>query len=66
MTALWHELLDLQGPSAIRQVDTDGSWIRFVPGGPSANWTVFLRRADSPAGAAAQDPRLPGLRFELV
>jgi hypothetical protein len=36
--------------------------VRFVGGGPSANWTVLLRRATPDAA----DPELPGITFRLV
>jgi hypothetical protein len=65
-TAQWHALLDLGEPGAESVVDLGGCWVRFVPGGPSAEWTVHLRRADSPAGSAVEAPSLPGIRFELV
>ncbi|MBI1379130.1 MAG: hypothetical protein GC157_16860 [Frankiales bacterium] len=64
--AQWHSLLDLGEPGSEPVVDLGGCWVRFVEGGPSAEWTVHLRRADTPAGAAAQAPELPGLRFVLV
>lgn len=67
MNALWHELLDLGSPTASDQnagdeIDLGGIVVKFVPGGPSANWTVILRRAKP----SAVDPGLPGITFRLV
>ena len=36
--------------------------VRFTPGGPSADWTVVLRRSSH----SAVDPGLAGITFELV
>jgi hypothetical protein len=65
MTALWHELLDLGDVQVENEVQLGGPWVRFVPGGPSADWTVVLRRADSAAGAGVIAPTLAGISFEL-
>ena len=62
MALLWHELLDLGAPAVSGEVQLGGRWVRFVPGGPSADWTIFLRRTSSASAA----PSLPGVRFELV
>lgn len=59
----WRELLDLGAQAAPDTVQLGGPWVRFVPGGPSAAWTVVLRRA---AGATVTAPVLPGVSFELV
>jgi hypothetical protein len=66
MTTLWHELLDLGAPAKADEVALGGTWVRFVPGGPSAQWKVLLSRAATPAGQNATAPSLPGLTFELV
>jgi hypothetical protein len=66
MTTLWHELLDLGAPAKADEVQLGGTWVRFVAEGPSAQWNVLLRRADSAAGRAAAAPSLPGITFELV
>jgi hypothetical protein len=63
---LWRELLDLAPSAKSDEVQLGGPWVRFVSGGPSADWTIVLRRADSPAGAAVTAPSLPGISFELV
>lgn len=63
-TALWHELLGLDGPSVPDEIDLGGTRVRFVAGGPSAEWTIQLRRASSGADPAV--PELPGVHFELV
>ncbi len=62
MTSLWHRLLDLGEPAVPNEVEMGGSFVRFVPGGPSADWTVVLRTASS----AASDPGLSGISFRLV
>jgi len=62
MAQLWHDLLDIGEPATPGEVDLGGVTVRFVGGGPSANWTVLLRRA--PPDAA--DPELPGITFRLV
>ena len=62
MTTLWHELLDLGEPANPSEVDLGGITVRFVPGGPSHEWTVILRRAND----RAVDPGLPGVTFRLV
>ena len=62
MTLLWHRLLDLGEPAVADEVEMGGAFVRFVPGGPSADWTVVLRTASS----AAQDPGLSGINFRLV
>jgi hypothetical protein len=62
MATLWHELLDLGEQATPGEVDLGGITVRFVPGGPSAQWTVVLRTANE--GAA--DPGLPGISFRLV
>jgi hypothetical protein len=64
--AQWHALLDLGAPGDEPVVDLGGCWVRFVPGGPSSQWVVHFKRADTEAGAAASAPTLPGVRFELV
>ncbi|SDJ41158.1 hypothetical protein SAMN05444157_3244 [Frankineae bacterium MT45] len=64
--ALWHDLLDLGTPAEPTVIEMGGISVEFVAGGPSAEWTVTLRRADSAAGASAAAPSLAGLRFELV
>jgi len=66
MCRLWHNLLGLGDPTAPDEVEMSGSWVRFVAGGPSADWTVHLSRSQSPAGAAAEDPGLSGIHFTLV
>ena len=65
MAALWHELLDLGAPTVENEVQMGGPFVRFVAGGPSADWNVVLRRADNEAGRSVVAPNLPGLRFEL-
>jgi hypothetical protein len=62
MAVLWHELLDIGQPAVPGEVDLGGVTVRFVAGGPSAEWTVVLRRAN----ADARDPGLPGIAFRLV
>jgi hypothetical protein len=62
MASLWHELLDLGQPKTPNEIDLGGIPVRFVLGGPSANWTVVLKRAN----ANAVDPGLPGITFRLV
>lgn len=62
MTALWRELLGLGEPARPDEVDLSGSYVRFTAGGPSANWTVLVRRASPDAS----DPSLPGITFQLV
>jgi hypothetical protein len=63
--ALWHDLLGLGDPVLPDTVDLGGIPVRFVPGGPSANWTVLVRR--SPVGGdRASEPLLPGITFRLV
>lgn len=62
MTALWLELLDLGEQSTPNEIDLGGAWVRFTPGGPSADWTVVLRRSTH----SAVDPGLAGITFELV
>lgn len=61
---LWHELLDLGQTGT--EIDLGGAWVRFVPGGPSADWTVHLRRAGDSAAHPASDPALPGITFRFV
>lgn len=61
--AQWRHLLDLGEQAAPDTVQLGGPWVRFVPGGPSAEWTVLLRRAP---GATVTAPVLPGIKFELV
>ena len=46
-------------------IDLGGIPVRFVPGGPSADWTVLLRRA-ADGGERAGEPTLPGITFRLV
>ena len=62
MTVLWHDLLGLGRPVRPDEVDLAGSYVRFTTGGPSADWTVLLRRS----GDSASDPALPGITFRLV
>jgi hypothetical protein len=62
---LWHELLGLGSPAMPDTIDLGGISVRFVPGGPSANWTVSLRRSAG-GGDRATDPALPGITFRLV
>ena len=62
MNLLWHRLLDLGEPSTDHSIDLGGAYVRFVGGGPSADWTVVLRTAS----VAAVDPALPGITFRLV
>jgi hypothetical protein len=66
MTTLWRHLLDLQPTGKDDELQLGGSWVRFVPGGPSADWNIVLRRAGNEAGKSATAPSLPGVRFELV
>jgi hypothetical protein len=66
ITTLWHELLDLGAPVKDNEVQMGGTWVRFVPGGPSADWNIVLRRAETDAGKAVTAPTLSGIRFELV
>ena len=58
----WRALLDLPEQADPTALDLGGATVRFVPGGPSSEWTLLLRRADD----AARDPNLPGLRFAFV
>jgi hypothetical protein len=60
--AQWRRLLDLAEAPEPATLDLGGPTVRFVPGGPSSNWTVLLRRTDD----AAADPQLPGIGFRLV
>ncbi len=62
MTSLWHRLLDLGAPAVPDEIEMGGAFVRFMPGGPSADWTVVLRTAAS----TARDPGLPGISFRLV
>lgn len=62
MNVLWHRLLDLGEPAVPDEIELGGAFVKFVPGGPSADWTVVLRTAS----AAAVDPGLPGISFRLV
>jgi hypothetical protein len=66
MATLWRDLLDLADSGSSDELLLGGGWVRFVPGGPSADWNIVLRRADNDAGKAATAPSLPGVRFELV
>jgi hypothetical protein len=61
MTELWLDILELPAPVETNVLDLGGATVRFVPGGPSADWTVLLRRS-GPAG----DPGLAGITFRLV
>lgn len=65
MNALWHDLLGLGTPAAADTIDLGGIPVRFVPGGPSADWTVLLRRS-ADGGERAADPALSGITFRLV
>jgi hypothetical protein len=60
--ALWHELLELGAPVRPDEIDLGGTWVGFTPGGPSAEWTVVVRRS----GPDAVDPGLPGVRFRVT
>ena len=60
--AQWRALLDLPGEAGETSIEMGGPVVRFVPGGPSSNWTVLLRRA----GDAATDPALPGVSFAFA
>jgi len=62
---LWHDLLGLPDPQAADTIDLGGIPVRFIPGGPSADWTVLLRRAVD-GGDRAEEPTLPGVTFRLV
>jgi len=62
-TAQWLQLLGLPEPDQPDTVQLGQSWVRFVAGGPSARWTVWLRRAP---GSAAVAPALAGIDFHLV
>ena len=64
--ALWRDLLDLAPGAKDDELQLGGAWVRFVPGGPSADWNIVLRRADNDAGAVVAAPSLPGVRFEIV
>jgi hypothetical protein len=61
---LWHELLGLASPARADTIDL-GIPVTFVPGGPSANWTVTLRRSAA-VGDRADAPQLPGITFRLI
>ena len=62
MNTLWHQLMDLGEPVLPDQVDLGGAYVKFVDGGPSADWTVVLRTSS----ADAVDPGLAGISFRLV
>lgn len=62
MNTLWHQLMDLGEPVQRDQVDLGGAYVKFVEGGPSADWTVVLRTS----AASAVDPGLAGISFRLV
>lgn len=62
MNGLWHRLLDLGEPRDRDSIDLGGAYVRFVPGGPSADWTVVVRTAS----VDAADPALPGITFRLI
>ena len=62
MNALWHQLLDVGIPGPQHRIDLGGAYVQFVPGGPSAHWTVVVRTAS----VDAVDPALPGITFRLV
>ncbi len=66
MNALWHDLLDLGAPAKTDEIQLGGTWVRFVAGGPSAQWKIVLRRADNAAGSSVTAPSLSGITFELV
>jgi hypothetical protein len=59
----WAQLLGLEPPGAETVLDLGGPIVRFVPGGPSADWTVLLRASGETAGSV---PQLPGITFRLV
>jgi len=63
--ALWLDLLGLGEQRSPDAIDLGGIQVRFVPGGPSADWTVLLRRAGD-GGDRAVEPALPGITFRLV
>jgi hypothetical protein len=65
MNSLWHDLLGLGAPVFADTIDLGGIPVRFVPGGPSADWVVTLRRA-AEGGDRATEPNLPGITFRLV
>ncbi len=65
MNSLWHDLLGLGAPALADTIDLGGIPVRFVPGGPSADWVVTLRRA-AEGGDRATEPNLPGITFRLV
>lgn len=62
---LWHDLLGLGRPALPDIIDLGGIPVRFVPGGPSADWTVLVRRS-ADGGERASEPLLPGITFRLV
>lgn len=62
-TSQWLELLGLPAAAEPDTVQLGPAWVRFVPGGPSARWTVWLRQAP---GSSPQAPSLPGIDFHLV
>lgn len=66
MAQLWRDLLDLEAGDRDDEVQLGGPWVRFVHGGPSADWNVVLRRADNDGGATVTAPTLPGVRFEIA
>ncbi|MGN6609713.1 MAG: hypothetical protein ACTHMS_22215 [Jatrophihabitans sp.] len=60
MAALWVRILGIPEPTHPTVLDL-GATVRFVPGGPSPDWTILLRsRGD------AVDPALPGITFRFV
>ena len=63
--ALWHDLLGLGTPAVADTIEMGGIPVRFVPGGPSADWVVTLRRSAA-GGERAVEPSLPGITFRLV
>ncbi|MGN6606728.1 MAG: hypothetical protein ACTHMS_06935 [Jatrophihabitans sp.] len=64
MTALWHDVLGFDASAGATEVDLGETTVHFVPGGPSAQWTVRLRRAEQAGDVTV--PELAGVRFELV
>ncbi|MBN9619352.1 MAG: hypothetical protein J0H43_06420 [Actinobacteria bacterium] len=61
MAARWTAIMNLPEPVEATTLDLGGPTVRFVPGGPSADWTILLRRSGE-----AVDPALPGISFRLV
>ncbi len=64
MNALWHEILDIGKPVKGDEADLGGAFVRFLPGGPSPAWTIYLRR--SATAASVSSPHMAGIKFQLV